>query len=107
VSNRRQFAIKLLFVVALGGVLSALLFCSAERIGSALGAAWFTTETPLTLSLFFLPFSVIAFHASTLSRNIIQALGIAVATTFFVIASIVVCKIPLPNGVRIAQGVLA
>jgi ABC-type transport system involved in multi-copper enzyme maturation permease subunit len=106
VSRRKQFAIKVLFVATFGGLLSGILFCAAERIGSALGTEGFGGGMPLELAVVFVPLSLIAFYASTLSRNIIQALGIALVVTFFLAASVMICNIRLPSGVSLAPTIL-
>jgi len=107
VSKGRQYAIKLLFVVVLGAIVSASLSCAAEGIGKALGVRGFSGATPMELLGLFLPVSLIAFYASTLSRNIIQALGLSLATAIFLGASIVLYEVPLRNGLTLAPKELA
>lgn len=88
VSGRVQFVIKLFFVLILGGLLSAALLWTAERFGVLIGAKAFFPGTeklshPATIvgiSATFLALSMIAFFASTLARNFLQALSIAIAT---------------------------
>lgn len=83
ISSRVQFAVKLLFVLVLGGLLSAVLLWTAEGIGSAVGAGSHFKVIPFgrEASLVFLALSLIGFYASTLARNVIQALATAVVTT--------------------------
>jgi hypothetical protein len=89
ISSRLQYAVKLLFVLVLGGVLSGLLLWTAEGIGSIIrGIAHsneafktpFLTETLVMSILICLGLSLIGFYASTLTRSIVQALAAAVAT---------------------------
>ncbi len=88
ISGRVQYAVKLLFVVVLGGLVSGLLLWVAEGIGAKVGAVSYKSEfstpfDPETLAMVFFLFvaiSLIGFYASTLARNLMQALGIAVVT---------------------------
>ncbi len=97
VSSRVQFTIKLLVVVAISGLLSAVLLTTAEGFFSGAIGAGVTfvggVHTPLargdlqTLSILaavfivpiFVSISLISFYASTLSRNIMQSVATAVA----------------------------
>jgi len=100
VSGRVQFVIKLFFALILGGLLSAALLWTAEGFGAFIGAENVFPGTkelsnPATLvgiSATFLALSMIAFFASTLSRNILQALATAVATTIGVCFVMVVAE---------------
>jgi hypothetical protein len=83
VSARIQFWLKLLFVLVLGGFLSPFLLWVAEGFGSSLGptAKW---GGPNFFSLFWISFvglSLLGFYASTLARNLVQALAIAVVAS--------------------------
>ena len=92
VSSRAQFALKLVFVLVLGGLLSAVLLWTAEGIGSATGAGAdfsalaipFKGSVLGVLCLCSLGFSLIGFYASTLARNLVQALAVAVVTAMVV-----------------------
>jgi hypothetical protein len=76
----------LLFVLVLGGLVSALLVWTAEGIASAVGAGAdisflkhpFAPQALISLSLNFLGLSLIGFLASTLARNLVQALAAAI-----------------------------
>ena len=90
VSRKAQFGVKLLFVIVLGGLLSAALLCAVERAGMAIvggpflgGVMGFTFEVPGLLPVFvvFLALSLLGFYASTLTRGVMQALAAAVAAT--------------------------
>jgi alpha-tubulin suppressor-like RCC1 family protein/ABC-type transport system involved in multi-copper enzyme maturation permease subunit len=86
VSTRIQFSIKLLFALVLGGLLSALLLWFAEAIGVAIGAGGGFGGISLSfhgtglgsLSAFFLAVALVSFYASTLTRNLIQAIAAAI-----------------------------
>jgi hypothetical protein len=88
VSRRRQFAMKLVVVLALGGLLSAVLFWTAEGIAATLGlhsadslfSVPFGFHGLLLLSLIMVLIALLAFYASTLTRNLLQALAAAVAS---------------------------
>jgi hypothetical protein len=88
ISSRLQYALKLLFVLVLGGVLSGLLLWTAEGIGTTVhgGSDIEAFKTPFQLNtlvsatLICLGLSLIGFYASTLTRSIIQALAAAAAT---------------------------
>ncbi len=90
ISSRAQFVIKLLFALALGGLLSPALLWTAEGIGSAVGADAgvsaleipFNGQTLGVLCLFFSALSLIAFYASTLARSLVQALAAGVIMAF-------------------------
>ncbi len=87
VSSRLQYVLKLLFVLALGGVLSGLLLWTAEGIGSTVRGnssieafkTPFQVQTLEVSTLICLGLSLIGFYASTLTRSIVQALAAAVA----------------------------
>ena len=89
VSSRLQYLLKLVFVLVLGGLLSGLLLWIAESIGSAVGGGAnmeafrrpFDGGTLVLSTLLCLGLSLICFYASTLTRNIVQALAAAAATT--------------------------
>ncbi len=101
IASRIQFAIKLLFAVVFGGLLSAVLLWIAEGLGSALRAGSdidglnipFNGEALLILVLIFMALSLIAFYASTLTRNILQALGAAVITAMLMCALVSVATV--------------
>ena len=87
VSTRIQFLVKLLFALAISGGLSALLLCTAEGIGPAIGVrpgvVGFELALNHTLLGFLslaisLPTALITFYASTLTRNFLQAMAAAV-----------------------------
>lgn len=89
VSRRVQFAIKLFFVLIVGGVLSSVLMGTAEAIGSVIGEGSdigrfkVALDWRHTLDLSFVVFcglSLIGFYASTLARSLVQALAVAVFT---------------------------
>ena len=86
VSRRAQFALKLLFTLTIGGLLCALLICTAEGIGLAVGAdgGMFnekTTGTDLVgLVTAFVGLAFLGFYASTLARNLLQALAAGVVS---------------------------
>jgi hypothetical protein len=88
VSRRVQFVVKLLTVLLIGGLLSAVLLWTAEGIGSALGANCgveilktpFTTEALSTLCWLFLGWSLICFFGSTLVGGLIQSFAASVLT---------------------------
>lgn len=88
VSRHVQFAIKLLITLIVGGLLSSLLFWTAEGIGTMIGggsgifgAIPFEREALASLSLGFLGLALIGLYASTLTRGIVQALAAAIVTT--------------------------
>jgi ABC-type transport system involved in multi-copper enzyme maturation permease subunit len=94
ISRRAQFAIKLVFVLVLGGLVSATLMRVAEGIGSVIGAGTgnvvgdaFEYGHMVTL---FLLLSLFSFYASTLTRSVVQALaaGVLVAVVFWRLAAI-------------------
>jgi ABC-type transport system involved in multi-copper enzyme maturation permease subunit len=87
VSRRAQYWIKLIFVLLLGGLLSAALLCAAERIGGAFGAAarldWVGINFQFVpVSVVFVLLSLAGFYASTLTRSLVQSLGAGVVVTF-------------------------
>ncbi len=88
ISSRVQFAIKVFFVLIVGGLLSPLLLVTAETIATATGAGSdvgmfkMPPDGPL-FALLFVSFPVLAligFYASTLTRSLVQALAVAVLT---------------------------
>jgi len=82
ISSRVQFAIKLLFAVGLGGIISAVLLWMAEGIGKSVRAG--SGPESVGVSIFdFVALALIAFFASTLTRNILQALATAVVAIIF------------------------
>jgi ABC-type transport system involved in multi-copper enzyme maturation permease subunit/alpha-tubulin suppressor-like RCC1 family protein len=82
VGRRKQFFIKLSFALAVAGLLSALFFDIAEGIGKIIGSKSSYDSSAVSLSLIgFLSLSFIGFCASTVTRNIMQALALAVALT--------------------------
>ena len=78
VSRRAQFGVKLLFVLVLGGLLSAALLCALEEAGSAMGVGanldvmgiTFAGRGLIPVFLVFLALSLLGFYASTLTRGI-------------------------------------
>jgi len=88
ISSRVQYLIKMLFAVVVGGVLSPLLLWVADGIGASVGAgssksafgAPFDPESLAVLLFSFVAISLIGFYASTLARNLMQALAIGVGT---------------------------
>jgi ABC-type transport system involved in multi-copper enzyme maturation permease subunit len=87
VSRRAQFVIKFFFTLLLGGGLSVTLFHLAEKIGVAMGVKslfFISNETfgqsvvGILMAVVALP--VMAFYASTLTRDILHALAAALAT---------------------------
>ncbi len=95
VRRRIQFMIKLLSVICLGALLSFLLLVVVEAFGVVLGApaAIGIFESGTTFAVIFcclLALSLLAFYASSLSRNLLQALGLAVGFAgclFFLVAT--------------------
>ncbi|MCL5097037.1 MAG: ABC transporter permease [Candidatus Omnitrophica bacterium] len=90
VSSRAQFAVKLSFVVVLGGLLSAVLLFIAEGIGTAMGArsslpSLFSGSAHIALTLILVYLSLVAFYASTFTRSLLQALAAAVVLGIFFI----------------------
>jgi ABC-type transport system involved in multi-copper enzyme maturation permease subunit len=92
VSRRVQFGVKLLFVLVLGGLLSAGLLCAVEDAGSAMGVGanlgvmgiTFAGRGLIPVFLVFLALSLLGFYASTLTRGVVQALAAgAVAALVF------------------------
>jgi hypothetical protein len=82
VSSRVQFAVKLFFVLIIGGLLSPVLLRTVEAIGTAMGAGsgvgmFGSTSGHIVV---FCSLSLIGFYASTLARSLVQALAIAVFT---------------------------
>jgi ABC-type transport system involved in multi-copper enzyme maturation permease subunit len=99
VSRKAQFSVKLLFVIVVGGLLSAALLCAVEGAGIAVvgGAILgcvkgipFNGPARLPIFLVFLVLSLLGFYASTLTRGVMQALAAGVVATlvFWLIASL-------------------
>jgi len=82
VTARRQFLVKLGFTLGVGGLLSALFCLTAEGIGRSLGlnGHGMVAEEVLVITAGLLAVALIAFYASTLTRNLLQALPAAVGT---------------------------
>ena len=88
VSRRLQYLFKLLFALAIGAVLSGLLVWTAEGIGSTVAGGSdiggfelpFDMRSLESIWLLFLGVALLSFYASTLARNIIQALAVASTT---------------------------
>jgi hypothetical protein len=116
VSRRVQFTVKLLLVLALGGLLSPLLLWAVEGIPSALRvrpeigelAIPFEPKALAALSGIFLAIAFVCFYASTLARNILQSLALAVVTGTG-IAFIIVLAVDPPDifGIRLWEGSVA
>jgi hypothetical protein len=95
-SRRVQFGLKLLFALVIGGVLSTALLCAAEGLGVAIHAGpglFVGSVSPADfelLALCLMGFAFIGFYASTLARNVIQALPVGVVATLgvFTVASV-------------------
>jgi len=113
ISSRLQFAIKLLFVVVLGGVLSAALAWVAEgptRTAVGAGALENGLSRPLdpealgTLLFSLIAISVMAFFASSLTRNVLQALATAVAAGVILAVPTIVRNISWAAGRILWQG---
>lgn len=84
VSSRIQFMIKFAFVIVLGGLLSSVLLVVAEGLGMALGAPaqigiFEPGKTPVVLFCTLLAVSFVSFYASSLTRNLLQAMAVSVA----------------------------
>ncbi len=120
VSSGVQFAIKFLFVVAIGGILSVVLLGVAEGIGSAVGARSGMTvfsqgehlganyEGFVVLSLIIIALSLIGFYVSTLTRNVLQALAAgAVIAVIFVVLGMASFEQPALFGRVLWRGYLA
>jgi hypothetical protein len=90
VSRKVQFAVKLLFVLVLGGLLSAALLGAVEAVARAMGAGVDLQVMGIRLEgsglipvfLVFLTLSLIAFYASTLTRSLVQAMAAGMVATF-------------------------
>jgi hypothetical protein len=91
VSSRTQFAVKFLLTMVLGAFLGGVMPCLLERCGiafgepSTMGAAgmiWDSSHPLSQVCLFLIAWSLgltlVAFFASTLARNILQAMGITI-----------------------------
>lgn len=100
VSRRVQFTVKLIFVLVLGGVLSAALLCGVEvfgnhiNAGAHLGVMGFTFMGGSIVRIFyiFLTVSLIGFYASTLTKSVVQALAAGVVATLLFWAYLAICK---------------
>lgn len=86
VSRWLQLALKLLLALVLGGLLPALLCALAERMGRFVGAPADVEFLRQPFGKLFVGFalpglalSLVTFYASTLSRNVIQAMATGVA----------------------------
>jgi len=116
VSRGRQFRIKLLFVLFAGVLFGALIPCLFERSEDALGAVMYRSGLPpwlavvlpgLWLLLVATSISIVSFYASTLARNTLQALGLAVAMLVALfILSIIGAQPEVALGVRLWRGPL-
>ena len=118
VSSRVQFAIKFFFTLFFGGLLSFALFCLAETIGVVMGVKnlFFVSgesfgQSAVGILLAFVALPVLAFFASTLTRNILHALAAAIATAvgFGIImtaANVVAERPTVVFGVMLWQGLL-
>src|SRR5260370_42050039 len=79
--------------MAVGGLLSAILFWTAEGIGSAIGAGCdipalrepFSGHALALLCLISFGLSLIGFHASTLAHGMVQSLAAGVAAAWRVL----------------------
>ncbi|EEF59301.1 ABC transporter permease [Pedosphaera parvula] len=115
VSTRVQFSIKLFFALVLGGLLSALLLWIAEAIGVLVGAGGWFGGISLSfhgsglgsICILFVAVALISFYASTLTRNLIQAVA-AAAITILVLGSIFrfAAALPYPLGLRLWDDLL-
>ena len=76
----RQFLVKLGFTVGVGGLLSALLCLTTEGIGRSLGinGHGMAAEEVLVITAGLSAIALIAFFASTLTKNLLQALPAAI-----------------------------
>lgn len=109
VSSRVQFAIKLLLVMIVGGLLSPVLMETAEAIGTAIGAGSGVGMFGSTSGdiLVFCVLSLIGFYASTLARSLVQALAIAVFTIIALGVFVKIFANPVEIlGVRVWRGSL-
>ena len=91
VSSRIQFVIKFLFVVVLGGLLSSALLLIAESVATVLGAPaqigiFEPGKTPAVLFCTLLAMSLISFYASSLTRNLLQAMAVSVTLSLLTFA---------------------
>lgn len=83
VSRTKRIMVKALVAVAIGGLLSSILLIVAESIARFIGAPpdvglnFSENLVPVLVCALF-AVSFIAFYASTLSRNVLQAFGIAI-----------------------------
>jgi hypothetical protein len=99
VSSRVQFTIKFLVAMVLGVLLGGVLPCLIEGCGIALGAPNTMFEGSFSLSYLSviscpLGLAAVAFFASTLARNFLQALAIAVVAIVGCVAFIAFCLTP-------------
>ena len=79
VSRKIQFAVKLIFVVMLGG-LGAALFLGIESLGEVFGLKPDLNASGPSVFQAFGAFSIASVFASSLTRGIVPALGVAVLT---------------------------
>jgi len=82
VSKRRQFLVKLGFVLLFGGLLSTLLPLAAEALAQGIGLPpglpghlVLALDTAVMMAL-----ALVAIYASSLTRNLLQALPVAIGT---------------------------
>ncbi|HWI55754.1 MAG TPA: hypothetical protein VNZ22_00905, partial [Bacillota bacterium] len=85
VSRRIQFLIKLGMVLLVGGLLSAVLVWTVEGVSGAVGLRSsmgkpFQGQALAEMAGLFMALSLLSFYASTLARNLVQALAVAVVT---------------------------
>jgi len=82
VTARQQFLVKLGFTVGVGGLLSAGLLMAVEGVARSLGlnGHGMLAEEASVLTIGFSAIALIAFYASTLTKNLLQALPAAVGT---------------------------
>jgi ABC-type transport system involved in multi-copper enzyme maturation permease subunit len=118
VSSRVQFAIKFFFTLFFGGLLSVALFRLAETIGVVMGVKnlFFVSDESFGQSaagilLAFVALPVMAFFASTLTRNILHAMAAAIATAvgfgiIMTVANVVAGYPTVVFGVMLWRGLL-
>ncbi|HEY3915276.1 MAG TPA: ABC transporter permease [Verrucomicrobiae bacterium] len=86
VSRAAQFAVKLIVVLVIGGLLSGALMYGVEAIGNRINASAHLDIMGLSYSggaivrffSFFLTLSLIGFYASSLTKSIVQSLAVGV-----------------------------
>jgi len=81
VSSRRQFMVKLGFILIIGGLLSAGLLLGVERLGEVIGLSPDLNSTGSVAAVVagMMAVALISFFASSLTRNILQALPVTIA----------------------------